>query len=98
MSVEQNGLPAPTVFELFQNYPNPFNPATVIEYALPREQFVRLRMFNVLGEEVVVLVNELKPAGTHTTTFDAHNLPSGVYFYRLEAGNYVDSKKLLLVK
>lgn len=97
-SVEQLSAVPPNTFELFQNYPNPFNPLTIIEYLLPREEFVSLKVFSALGQEVAVLANERKSAGRHSVIFDAHNVSSGVYFYRLQAESYIDTKKLLLVK
>ncbi len=88
----------PTGFQLFQNYPNPFNPSTSIEFVLPREGSVELMVYSALGQEVGVLVNGWMSAGKHSATFNAHNLPSGVYLYRLNSGNHTESKKLLLVK
>lgn len=88
----------PTSFALLQNYPNPFNPATTIAYELPQDSDVRLVIYDALGREVAVLVKARKAAGYHKVTFDATSLASGVYFYRLEAGEFVQSKKLLLVK
>jgi hypothetical protein len=85
-------------FELSQNYPNPFNPSTLISYQLPTGSFVALKVFDVLGREVETLVNERQNAGNHSVQFNASNLPSGVYFYRIEAGTYHDAKKLLLLK
>jgi len=83
---------------LFQNYPNPFNPSTEISYQLPSSSYVFLKVFDVLGREVKVLVNKQETAGSYSVNFDASNLPSGVYFYRLEAGTYSNTKKLLLLK
>lgn len=88
----------PGGFSLSQNYPNPFNPSTTINYQLPTNSFVSLAVFDVLGREVKTLVNRRQNAGDHTVTFNAANLPSGVYFYRLEAGTYHDTKKLMLLK
>lgn len=92
------GASPPALYGLSQNYPNPFNPTTVISYRLPVNSFVTIKIYDVLGREVQTLVNEHQPAGTHSVTFNAANLPSGVYFYRLEAGTYHDTKKLLLLK
>lgn len=89
---------SPDGFELSQNYPNPFNPSTVISYQLPVSGFVTLKVFDMLGNEVATLVNQEKSAGGYEMTFDAAGLTSGVYFYRLQAGNYVETKKMLLVK
>ena len=88
----------PVAFELYQNYPNPFNPSTKIGFALPRESKVKLEVFNVLGERVAVLKDEIMPAGVHVVEFNATGLSSGVYFYRLTAGDFVDTKKMVLMK
>jgi hypothetical protein len=88
----------PGKFVLLQNYPNPFNPNTAISYQLSAISVVKLGVFDALGREVATLVDEEKPTGTYTATWNAGSLPSGVYVYRLVAGNYYDSKKMLLVK
>lgn len=88
----------PTEYSLSQNYPNPFNPATTIEYALPRPGTVKLVVYDLVGKEVAVLVNEYKQAAYHRVNFDAAALSSGVYLYRITAGNFVDTKKMLLLK
>jgi hypothetical protein len=88
----------PDKFELFQNYPNPFNPATVIKFSLPKDNYVTLRVFNILGETVKLLVNEEQKAGIHHIDFDASNLSSGAYFYSIEAGDFKAVHKMLLVK
>jgi len=85
-------------YQLYQNYPNPFNPSTVIKFNVPNESRVTLKVYNILGSEVATLVNGMKPAGTYNITFNASNLASGVYFYQLKAGNFVATKKLLLLK
>jgi photosystem II stability/assembly factor-like uncharacterized protein len=86
-------------FELSQNYPNPFNPNTIIKYSIPITSKVRLTVYNLLGEEVAVLVNDIQKQGIYEVTFNANTLPSGVYFYRIDAGNkYSDVKKMLLIK
>ena len=85
-------------FGLSQNYPNPFNPLSIIRYELPAASQVSLKVFDLLGEEVMVLVDELKQAGFHEATVRASNLASGMYFYRLQAGSFIDTKKLLLVR
>jgi hypothetical protein len=90
------GIPAE--YSLDQNYPNPFNPTTVIRYYLPAVSDVRLVMYDVLGREVAVLVNERKDAGVHEAKFDGSGLSSGVYFYRIEAGSFVQTRKLLLTR
>lgn len=83
---------------LNQNYPNPFNPSTTISYYTPKAGFVSLKIFNPLGEEIKSLVNEVQNTGKHSITFNGSSLPSGVYFYRLKAGNFVSTKKLILIK
>ncbi|MGE5364269.1 MAG: cohesin domain-containing protein [Bacteroidota bacterium] len=88
----------PTVYSLSQNYPNPFNPSTKIEYALPQESRVSLKVYNLLGQEVITLVNQVQSAGVHSVNFDASRLTSGLYIYRLEAGKYISVKKMTLVK
>jgi N-acetylneuraminic acid mutarotase len=88
----------PQEFALAQNYPNPFNPGTTIEFALPHAGFVTLKVYNVLGEEVATLAAGDHPAGTFEATWDANGLPSGVYFYQLNAGEHVQMRKALLMK
>jgi hypothetical protein len=88
----------PNVAQLLQNYPNPCNPTTTISYLLSANSFVSLKIYDVLGNEMGVLVNDLKPAGRHTAILNAQNLASGVYFYRLQAGTFVETKKLLLLR
>lgn len=88
----------PNNFYLSQNYPNPFNPTTIISYQIPNSGFISLKVFDILGREVKTLVNEVKNAGSYSVEFNAINLVSGVYFYRIESGKYSASKKLLLLK
>jgi hypothetical protein len=88
----------PTEYSLDNNYPNPFNPTTTIGYALPNPTHVTLLVFNMLGQEVATLVDEVEEAGYKTVSFDASNLPSGVYTYRITAGTFSDVKKMLLIK
>jgi hypothetical protein len=90
--------PLPTEHALSQNYPNPFNPTTTISYSLPQQSFVRLEVFNVVGERVAMLVNEERGAGNHAVTFNAAGMSSGVYFYRLSAGDFVGVRKLVIVR
>lgn len=93
-----NSRPLPTAFALDQNYPNPFNPSTTIEFALPKESRVTLEVFNLLGQRVALLVDDVRAAGYHAQRFDASGLGTGIYFYRLVAGETSFLKKMLLVK
>lgn len=88
----------PLKFELSQNYPNPFNPATIISYQLPVNSLVTLRVYNAIGQQVAELINEVKQAGVHKVEFNASNLPSGVYFYKLQSDGLVETKKMILLK
>lgn len=90
------GVPSDFVVE--QNYPNPFNPATTIKFAIPTESMVNLTVFNSLGEQVTTLLSEVKAAGYHTVNFDASKLSSGLYFYSIQAGDFVSVKKMMLIK
>lgn len=89
----------PTKFSLGRNYPNPFNPTTIIPYDVPVESRVTIKVYNILGEEVALLVNEVQQAGTHTVEFNASRYPSGVYYYRMTAGGgFTETKKLILMR
>ncbi|TRZ64446.1 T9SS C-terminal target domain-containing protein, partial [bacterium] len=88
----------PNKYSLAQNYPNPFNPVTKINYALPKQGFVTLKVFDILGREVKTLVNEMKSAGSYSVEFNGNELASGVYFYRLESNKFTDVKRMLLIK
>lgn len=88
----------PIKYELRQNYPNPFNPSTTIFYQIPKNSFVSLRVFDMLGKEVMTLVNENKSLGRYAVKFDATDLSSGIYFYTIQADRFVDIKKSCLVK
>ena len=83
---------------LKQNYPNPFNPSTNIEYAIPEESFVLLKVYDVIGNEVATLVNEEQAASVYRANFDANNLASGLYIARINAGNYTNSIKMTLIR
>jgi hypothetical protein len=95
----------PLTFNLEQNYPNPFNPSTSIQYAIGSRQFVTLKLYNVLGQEIETLVNEEKTTGIYEVKFTAKDLTSGVYFYKLkatpiggQAGEFIQTKKMILLK
>jgi hypothetical protein len=88
----------PDQYELAQNYPNPFNPTTTIRYSIPIDQFVTIKIYDVLGNEVVTLEDEQKPAGNYEVDFNASSLSSGVYFYKLQAGLFADTKKMTILK
>jgi hypothetical protein len=88
----------PNEFRLYQNYPNPFNPTTTISFNLPKQSHITLKVYNILGQEVAILMNEVKSAGSYREVFNASSLPSGVYVYKLTAGSYIETKKMLLLK
>jgi len=96
--IDQTDYSLPEKYSLHQNYPNPFNPSTVIKYAVGSKQFVSLKIYDVLGNELATLVNEEKPAGNYEVNFNASKLSSGVYFYRIQAGSFVETKKMILLK
>jgi hypothetical protein len=93
-----NNPPAVTGYRLTGNYPNPFNPATMIRYSLPAESFVSIKVYNITGEEITTLVNELQTAGEYQITFDGKNLASGVYLLRMNAGEFSSTIKMNLLK
>jgi hypothetical protein len=106
---EKNNNQIPKTFSLYQNYPNPFNPSTNIQYAISSRQFVTLKVYDILGDEVATLVNEEKPAGTYEVNFNTSSPPSrqagikhtpssGIYFYTLTAGSFIETKKMILMK
>jgi len=88
----------PKVYTLEQNYPNPFNPSTTISYSLPEASHVTLKVFNLLGQEVVTLLDHMQSAGSYKAVFDASRFATGVYFYQLKTDNFVSVKKMLLMK
>ncbi|MEZ4821901.1 MAG: T9SS type A sorting domain-containing protein [Ignavibacteria bacterium] len=88
----------PEEFKLYQNYPNPFNPTTNLEFGISELGLVSLKVYNALGIEVAVLVNENKPAGKYSVQFDGANYPSGIYYYKLESGDFSEVRKMILLK
>jgi choice-of-anchor B domain-containing protein len=95
---QHNNQNTPKQFALKQNYPNPFNPVTKIEYSLPKNVYATIKVYDILGKEIATLVDKFERAGNHWVTYDAANLPSGVYFYTLKAGDYTETKRMTLVK
>ena len=100
---QPHGTVIPDKFELGQNYPNPFNPTTTLEYGVPNRSHVRIEVFNILGQSIRTLVDEEKSAGRYQSVWDGtdksgHSVSSGVYLYRITAGEFVQSKKMLLLK
>jgi len=88
----------PYKFSLSQNYPNPFNPVTIIEYSIPKDEFVKLTVYDFTGRTISTLVNENKKAGKYNISFNGTGIATGVYFYKLQAGNYSVVNKMLLLK
>ena len=91
-------ISAPEQFALAQNYPNPFNPTTNISFTLPSKGFVSLKVFDMLGREVATIVSEEMSAGSYSKQWNAANISSGIYFYRLQAGSFTETKKLVLLR
>ena len=89
---------SPLNYSLEQNYPNPFNPNTMIKYSIPEDGSVKLKVYNLLGEEVITLINSFQKAGRYEIVFDASKLASGVYYYRIETQKYTSVKKMILMK
>jgi hypothetical protein len=100
VAVEPRSGLRPTGFHVFNNYPNPFNPSTTIQYVMPASSHVTVKIFDVLGREVATLVDGYRTSGINTVRFDAsrYNIPSGVYFYRIEAGRFAETRKMSFVK
>jgi hypothetical protein len=98
VGIIQNTETNPETFQLYQNYPNPFNPSTTVKYALPTASYVTLKVFDILGNEVLAVVNSNQQAGYYMQTIDASQLASGVYLYKLTADGFTESKKMLLIK
>jgi hypothetical protein len=97
-SIDENPQTIISDFQLHQNYPNPFNPTTAIKYQIPEISLVTLKVYDVLGSEIATLVNEEKHSGSYEIEFNATTLPSGIYFYKLQAGSFVETKKMILMK
>ncbi len=97
-SIDKQELNAPEEFKLYQNYPNPFNPSTKIKYSIPTSSRVMIKVYDLTGKEVKIIENRVRTAGTYTVMFDANQLASGVYFYKLSANNYSATKKFILMK
>ena len=93
-----NGLTNPESYDLAQNYPNPFNPTTIIKYQIPEDGIVSLKIYDILGKEIKTLVNEHKPTGRYEINFDASNLASGVYIYRIQINDFTSVKKMILLR
>ncbi len=94
----EDDIVTPKEFSLSQNYPNPFNPNTVIKYQLPISSQVAIKVYDLLGNEIKTLVNEEKPAGFYEVEFNASNLSSGFYIYKITAGNFIQTKKMIVLK
>ena len=97
-SVNQRENRLPDQYEVKQNFPNPFNPTTTIHFELPKESYVQLKLYNILGQNVLIILDENRPAGMYDVQVNAGNLASGIYFYRIKAGNFVQTKKMVLMK
>lgn len=98
VDVKDNSTSVPSNYSISPNYPNPFNPSTKIKYTIPSEEFVKLKVYNLLGEEIAVLVNQVVKPGSYITEWNASGFASGIYFYRIEAGNFSSTHKMLLLK
>jgi hypothetical protein len=96
--INDDFLQNPAGFNLMQNYPNPFNPSTKIEFQIPNGSLTKVTVYNLAGQEIATLLNEYRPAGQYSIEFNAENLPSGIYFYRLTAGDYSAMKKMILLR
>jgi hypothetical protein len=98
LSVDDNGNILPSEYSLEQNYPNPFNPSTTIQFSIPEQSFVTLEIFNALGEKITTLVSKELNAGNHEYDWVVENMPSGIYFYELQSGSFIETKKMILIK
>jgi len=98
LSFEQQNNEQLKNYELYQNFPNPFNPVTKFQFDLPQDGIVTLKVYNTLGEELSAVLDEYKPRGKYTISFNGSNLPSGVYYYKIKAGNFIQVKQMILIK
>ena len=95
---ENQNFEIPSFYKLYQNYPNPFNPTTKIKFSLPKAEKVKIEVFNLLGKKVRILIDDQLPIGFHEVKFNTQDLPSGIYAYKITAGQYQAVKKMLLLK
>ena len=98
VSVDEFSGVLPTKILLLQNYPNPFNASTTIKYELPQQSHVTIKIYNILGQRVAILQDGIQPAGYHQLIWNTEDISSGVYFYRMQAGDYTESKKMILIR
>jgi Secretion system C-terminal sorting domain len=98
VGIHQNGIEIPEGFTVEQNYPNPFNPSTTILYEIPKNEFVKIKVFDITGRELLTLVNELQHPGSYKVTFDGQNFASGIYFYKIEAGDFTETRRMVLIR
>ena len=97
-NIKNTNLKSPVDFRLFQNFPNPFNPSTRIEFTMPITEYVLIEVYNIIGQKVRTLIDQKMQAGNHAVEFNAPNLASGIYFYQIQAGQFQDVKKMILIK
>jgi hypothetical protein len=95
---DANHFPLTYNYNLFQNYPNPFNPSTKISFSIPSKQIITIKVYDILGNEISTLINEEKSSGLYVINFNGENLPSGIYFCKLQAKNFAMTKKMILLK
>jgi hypothetical protein len=98
LDINRIGNEVPALYSLEQNYPNPFNPKTNIRYSIPENSFVTLKIFDLLGREIKTLVNQNQISGKYSITFDMSGYASGLYLYKIQAGNFSDTRKMILIK
>ena len=98
VGIDDENYILPDKYLLYQSFPNPFNPSTTIKYSVPNSDIVNIKVYDILGKEVATLLNEYKSPGSYIVEFDGSKFASGVYFYQLKAGNYLDTKKMILMK